>query len=146
MTQFSRFIPDGYIDEGFVQGKKGSFDEDTRFKYRPMLPKESDALIRRCSGKDDMLDIEVEECAPHLIEWDMTGPDGKPVEPTAANLLQVRRGLLVRILGIIMGLEVSDIDPRWDDAKRKAIEDLKRKGDESGRPPGDIESEGNEGN
>lgn len=128
MSKRPAYIPDGYTEKVFIDSGNPNY-EPLRATIRPMLPEDSAKVIMASAeGEDRYFPLAVELVLPHVKEWDLVEykinaageyvSTGKPLPVTAAAMRRLRRRMLARLIDVVAGFVVSDIDPLWSDAKK----------------------------
>jgi len=120
------FVADGYTEKAYV--KASELNDEFRFEYRPMLADKRAQLWKDAEKlKPDLGEQKMAmEMVHHVISWDITDENGKPVDITARNLLKLKPVLWTRLGSIIAGYMPSDVDPlleeeEQDQAAKEAI-------------------------
>lgn len=123
LPQVLDYIPDGYIEEGYIRGVAG-LHGSVRFTFRPMRVVEQATLFgqRMLSLPEELQD---RRCADvlcsHLISWSVADANGRPLELTAENILRLKPALFQRLLAIVSGIEPSDIYCKTSSCNREAL-------------------------
>ena len=114
-----RYIEDGYTEDGFVRQRRGMFDQDLRFLFRPLTVAQREAMLFKCAKRrakgDDAgivaeLALQAGVVAKQILEWDYKRPDGKPIPISAESLLKMKPMLFSAVCSIVQGYEPSDLD------------------------------------
>ncbi len=109
MTTF--IIEDGYTEAGYIKKAEGLYPE-LRFRYRPMLHAERDAIASQIGTKpaEQFTAILVAAAKHRIVSWDAMHM-GAPLEITDENIRRLRPSLFDRLYNIISGQQASDPDP-----------------------------------
>lgn len=120
----AKVTDDGFSQPGFIEGVPGLYP-DLRFTFRMMLRTDVadffDKTGRVKAGQGEK--IAANTMAEHISDWSMIDQDGDPVPINGANMIRPNNKralptrLFNRLLGIITGMEPSDIDPKWSDVE-----------------------------
>jgi hypothetical protein len=121
------YISDGYTEAAFLKGEDrihGPF----RFEFRPMLVEErallySDAVERL--PDDAKLKKRAQAVAARIKSWSLEDGNRRPVAPDVGNLLRLKATLFWRVLNVVMGIDVGDLDPEAEDAETLAAIDAR---------------------
>lgn len=109
------FIPDGYTADGYVAEERlgqSVLWEGVKFKYRPAIPAEIEAL-RISSSVQQAERKRNEYLTKHLVEWDLVS-GGQPVEITPENCARLNKTFRDALLGIIDGSRHNDDHPELE--------------------------------
>lgn len=122
----SAFIADGYTADGYLAEERNNESvlwEAVRFKYRPAVPAEIEAL-RVLANANQMERKRSEFIANHLVEWDLKYPTpcviggkdvgGEVIPILADNCARLNRTFRDSLLQIIEGSRHSDDLPKID--------------------------------
>lgn len=107
------YSPPGYVRKAYIAEKPGCYPA-VRFRYRRMSAFEGMILIGECENitTKERIALEFTAIAGHLIDWDVTGPDGEAIPVTRENLERLDNYYLyIKILNIVKGWEGGDVDP-----------------------------------
>ena len=134
------FIPDdGYTEAGYIKANEQLYPE-LRFTFRPVLTElrsQHIASIEKVAA--DAYDRKTAAIvAEHLTEWSVLDAKDQPVPITAKNILRLKPQLFVRLYGIVMGLDGSDVDPQWNDAQKQQQDNLLCESALTNRLPGNV--------
>jgi hypothetical protein len=144
------YIPDGYTESGYIKAATGLYGE-FRFKYRPMLQEEKDAILEAVEKKGAIAKtlLLAQSLQARITEWDLTdnrSATPKPVLIQVDNVRRLRPALFNRLFWIVAGIEASDPDPKAAPAEvNKDAEDHLQAAIE-GRSIGAVKSEGDQKN
>lgn len=139
-------IEDGYTEDGYIAAVPG-LHPALRFRFRPMLPEEreaiSDVIRQKPIAQGNKLMCEA--LAARIKSWSATNNKGEPLEITPSNVAKLRPKLQGSVYSIIAGYQASDLDP---DAPEQADEpeDLALRALIEGRPVGDARTEADQKN
>lgn len=142
------YIPnDGYTEEAYIEAAPGHHGE-FRFTYRPFLVEERARLIaaNNTVKPEEYERLCASEVAKKLTAWSLTDKGGRPVPITAGNVLRLKPRLNARLFGIVVGLEATDVDPRWGDAAKADAIETKLESALTATVPGDVREEADEKN
>lgn len=118
--QTPAIIRDGYTRPGFIAARQ-YLSPAVRFKYRPMLVAERDAInsaVNKMTAEQSAA-TSAQAMAARIVEWDVR--DGaNPAPISAANILRLEPGLFNTLYLIIAGAIASDPDPKWSDSEASA--------------------------
>lgn len=126
---------------GYIKAQLPAHDE-LRFKYRPMLAEERgkvNAALPR--GPEEYYPVAAEEIARFLKSWSLKTDKGKDVPVSADSIRRVEPLLLERLINIVVGWGVSDIDPQWPEELKRATAGLASESGATRTPPADIMEE-----
>ncbi len=129
------FIDDGYTEQGFVRGEPG-LHPDVRFEWRPSVPEELD---RYNADADRLKGTELRKhaarfLAAKLVSWDLRNGKGDVVPISLPNVLRLKDGLFMHLLRVTLGIRASDVDPRWDEERRRREEADREAAEAAGQP------------
>jgi hypothetical protein len=139
---------DGYTEPGFIAARVGLFDEDFRFKFRPLLVQEQSKWMKESGGiKDSERDRKIAQLmSERIVEWDLADDDGKMVPISVAECLTIKPALFSQIFGIILGTDPSDVDPKWNDGVKDEALEIQSEVATSGGNVGSVREGNNEKN
>jgi hypothetical protein len=141
-----RFDPyaDGYTEPGFVAAEPGRHG-NLRFLFRPALVEESmrlrDAALKMHADAFDRQAATF--AAVKIVDWDVAGPRN---QITAHAVSRLPPSQFTPLFQMIVGWEVSDIDPDWSANTRERTRELERIAAQAGRTPGEVREEQDERN
>ena len=106
------YVPDGYEFDGYIAAVPGLYGEQ-RFRFRPMVPADAQALVDQTQGKSaaQVMEILAKACGPRIVRWSLKDPNGNALPLTVENFSRLRPALFDRICNIIQGYKACDYDP-----------------------------------
>lgn len=132
---------DGYNEDGYIDAVPRLFDVPLRFTFRPLLSEERaehlDAIDKiTSSAKREMACAAF--IASRLCSWDHADDAGEPIAINAVNVGRLKPTLSNKLYRIVMGIEPSDLDPKWTDAAKAEEIDAEYQSAKFGQPVGDV--------
>lgn len=118
---------DGQTRSGYIAAAERMHDE-LAFTYRPMLPEDvefTDEERRKLEPKKSVQFLAA-QITKHLVSWSEVDDDGKPMEVTLRNVLQLPHLLLTQAYLIIAGHLASDVDPTKGEAAAASVSEADR--------------------
>lgn len=113
------FIQDGYTRHGYIA--ETEFHPSCRFEYRPATILDRQQFLMEFNRETEIHGPEAGETAAgewmvkHLNRWDLVDGGGHAVPVTARNMTRLTPKFYDRLLGIMLGSQLSDRDPSTND-------------------------------
>jgi hypothetical protein len=76
--------------------------------------------------------------AERIKSWDIVDQDDKVLPLVVKHLLMIKPALFMRLYGIVLGTDASDVDPNWGDEEKLKIAMLHSKSIATGVNPGVV--------
>jgi hypothetical protein len=118
------YIPDdGYTEPGYIAAIPG-LHGPLQFKFRPTLVADQPRWAR---GSESNVSDAVwdQQCAglmaERIVSWSLVSPKGEPVPICASSLLRLKPKIFTKLFGILLGVNPSDIDPKWDNQQVEEV-------------------------
>lgn len=136
-------LDDGYTEHGYIKAIERAWPE-VRFKFRPMRREQRMMLIGEQFTQlpaDTQTKKAAEALAGQLIEWDVKDARGEPLKPIAANVAKLKPQLFERLLSIVAGFSITDVDPEWKEPQQNETFDREFSQAFGSQLPGDAQEE-----
>lgn len=135
-------IPDGYTEEGYV-AEVPRLHGALRFRFRPMLPEERDAIDYAIKDKSPGQSHAMyrKALATRIQSWSEKDKDGNDVTVAESAIRNLRPALYDKLYNIVAGYRASDVDPNHEKATDEVDHELEAA--ITGQPVGDVRTEAN---
>lgn len=133
------YIPHNqYTEPGYIAARPPAH-RALRFKFVPMMGEQRDKINAAYrEGQGTYFRVGSREIAPFIKEWSLLNGAGKPVPISVDSIRRLKPMLLDKLIDIISGAGVSDIDPDWTDEVKDVADDLTIA---AGQPGADLPGE-----
>jgi len=145
-------MAEAYIDDG--QTRRGYLREvqrlhpACRFEWRPITAAERAIIIGKVADANERQAIDIASAlvASRVTKWNLTKPDGEPVNLQAAEVGRVVPALMLKVYRVLLGDNPPDADPDEQPTQEDGHKsDRELQALLEGRPSEDTQ-EGREGN